>query len=670
MRELNHPSKEQGSILLLLIVMLIAILGVMALVMDEGVDRVEVQRLRSIADASALSTATQLDGTKDGWLKAKRAARRIFLEQQLPDTWQVADREAFVFDNKTLDPFENEAPYQYTRGNIGLISFEVERGIYKLNPNNKPGVPEKYEFASLEGRQLAFGLRPWLIANAARVTLHLSSGRLFSKVIGSLAPGVSAQSVASDKPKLSRCAMPIAIRACDLIRNRESESFAGYQEVFNALEQCPADLNVREENWWMNPQFLQGRTISRAMRQKPIVNFTRPNPCGAAPGRRMENCKYEQTTGVFGRGATSSPPSPTSTAPEIAQLLTTTECTEMPLGSIFQPLVIPPAPPVGGPGGSYFGGPPQDMQVSQELANRIQKPSQPFFINAFGHPTFNAPALPNYPYLVSELGAAEWYECPADPTPGYFAFMRTLFPPERWTNPFCHSPLEMGKPGVPADNPAARSMDVIAMVIAPLDLDQGFCDTETDFLNRHRGEISSADVPGQVVGFVTLKVFDFNFFPMVQPKPDLPPPGFSPRGCYYEPLEQWKVQMAAWQAGHCCASAPCAIDTPPPPPALPPWWPQCCENPIPNILAFSNPLDCALLPGAISAPSNAVPNAYCFCHENHGCSPTNDPTCMEPPEENEYQFGCASIEARLDCDDDLSFVHAAGKRSTVLVATD
>lgn len=211
-----------------------ATIALMAMVIDHSRQSLAFETLQRSADAAALSSARRLDGRKNGWVDAKKAAV-LALKQNPIHGVSLEELSALRLDSGTAAHEQTHAYHPGIQGRAGRMIVTVERGVLWFDHRIKErestflprGASGGYRFISLEqehdfkGMPIPPLVEGYVYANAVRVQLRLES---LATTVGRLL-GVSAftdlerTAIAVTHEALEVPVAPFAIPLCSLRLN-------------------------------------------------------------------------------------------------------------------------------------------------------------------------------------------------------------------------------------------------------------------------------------------------------------------------------------------------------------------------------------------------------------------------------------------------------------------
>ncbi|RIL08592.1 MAG: hypothetical protein DCC75_08500, partial [Proteobacteria bacterium] len=274
MRSCPNNYGERGASMIWLAVTAMGLLAIVALVIDLGRKQAAAKQIQLVSDAASLAGASKLDGTRQGWLAAKRVAISAFKQHAIMGVSSAAIQQA-RFDDPALgsaDLLETDPQYLMNASNPDDLEITIERGIYPW-----PDEEGKDSFVSLEGRDPieaggeslpAFSQIPvYLLANAVKVETKLNRmAASFGKVLGFSELGTVKRSgfAARDSGLGEVPALPLAIPACALFLNGEPGTAwsSGYDflvDQYRPDQQCTREVIIAEANPQLSEALKDGR---------------------------------------------------------------------------------------------------------------------------------------------------------------------------------------------------------------------------------------------------------------------------------------------------------------------------------------------------------------------------------------------------------------------------
>lgn len=503
---------ESGVVMVWLATTLTLFLAIAAIVIEGNRKRVMVVELQRVADAASVAAAAELDGSRDGWLKAKRAAASVLKSHLVTGVGNV--QEATVrFDSDVAigkDILEDDPHLQYAGAGVGKLHVRIERGVFW------PGSPEA--FTSFEGRlptsvkdssgralPLHHSLPIYLLANAVRVTAEARGLRrffsgLFKGDDGSALPDVfqpiSQSAIAVGDSKNEECVVPVAIPACALMLELDPAVQRMYEtDSYEAAKQCGRELVATEAN----PMGPPGRGYYKArgdgiIRSELYPAYTRLGG--------ILNKKGVPLSGVLGTPDVNARGGDTADNNQLLEIFRG-GCRRVKLGTRFRPLEN-----AVGAGGLYQT---RGEELSNHLRLLLAKARQvQTFKSAFGDPDQKDSAKSNYPwrrFIPDEL--VQDYKSDNDLT--IRVNLKASDKRSDWVNPMCHD-----WEGGPPNDANAGVADLTLMVVAPTKVNYNtntgaYCDFGSVFGGQQANTTPPiAETNPVVVGFVKVKMFDFS----------------------------------------------------------------------------------------------------------------------------------------------------------------
>ncbi len=486
-------------------------LGISGIILDANRKRMIVAELQRVANSASVSAAAELDGTRQGWTRAKRAAVSLLRSHSIPGVGDFSDA-TVVFNegDPTLSPdaLEDDPLLKKVTASLGKFDIRIERGVYWSG--------DQEEFISLEGRKpteikdssgrnlpMFKTLPVYILANAVKVSFEARGvsrifSRLFSKEPNSeyFSP-ISAHATAANDFRNEECVIPAAIPACALMLEMAPQAQQMYEtESYQADRQCQRETVISEANP-MGPAGF-GYYLERGdgiLRSQLYPAFPRIGG--------MVNKKGIPLWGVLGT-PDEELASRKEADPNLLVSMIRDGCRRVRLGARFRPLENGV-----GLGGVYKT---RGEEISNHLRMTLAKlrTDQPF-VSVFGDPSIPETIKPNYPWrrqAPEEL--MQDFRADNDKTVRIY-----LDPPARsgdWLNPMCHD-----WEGGPPNDPNAGVAEVMIMVIAPSESNYttnagAYCDFKSVFGGLQANTTAPlAQTNPVVVGFVKAKLFDFNF---------------------------------------------------------------------------------------------------------------------------------------------------------------
>lgn len=517
-RRRGKSMDERGLVITLLALLLTAILGIVALVIDGSRRNIVVEHLQNAADAAAMAGVRKLNGKPNGMRLAKRAAVGVLIEARISGLSAELD-DSFELTLGDPDPYENQDPgnrYRALEGEAGNLHVKIERGYYR--DLGSPDGELNFQFQSLEGINELFGVESHVLANAVRVTLNIEGVETtFARVFGTQDFGSLVRtSIALYDSELQPCVAPIAIPLCQLMLNTGTAGGL-HTTSFNPGMQCQreftateayAEVSDREEglnraSWYPLPPYVY-------MDGSPT--FCQPGG-GYPPGNYL-NCKAIPAKAVLGIPTSDPSEAALPAAPsEVAELLKGDGgCIKAGIGSRFRSMnaaVNTSGLPIDAPNGFLQEEP--GSVLEQRLLDLINNSpdSQPF------NDVFRPGGIeqPNYPHLrriytalndpdpfrelriswpiVQQPGTAEMYLAPKGAVPD---------DPYQWKNPAATTP-----------GTGAKVKPINVMIIANQLAEKPYCDFENLFAMQQQNAFAPTnDTEPIVVGFAKAYLIDFH----------------------------------------------------------------------------------------------------------------------------------------------------------------
>lgn len=577
---------ESGVIQIWLLGVLVAILTFAAYTVDLSRKELTVKQLQDAADAASLAASLKLDGTREGWKDAKRAAIGIIRSYDILTVGRGVQDASFSMDEGGMpDILETDPTYKDITGVVNGLTITVERGVYWASPTD----PSQMEFRSLEGKvessfldennqplPILHGVPTYVVANAVRVSVG-SRGFVYAlaDLLGLPNSGAMERtSVSTSDEVTEQCVVPVAIPLCQLLAELNPAVTSKYQSIkFNSAEQCPRELVATEANptgttvTSTSTSAVTGDVEANAIRRaEGIVRSESYHRWPVRGGSR--NKRGLPIGGVLGLPSVDRPASGKEEAnpAEFAGFLQNPDgCVKVKLGTRFKPLMNSV-----GIGGLYT-----DHVNSVELALRnLINSSGTSFQDAFGPRYAPRTNYPHVRYTEEDLkyqwpvksagGGSREGELLMSPPP---TSGKTVTPSGEevgwwYTNPLCHDyggNYDSTTSGIPANNPEqARAKPVTVMLIAPSLADDktgrgAYCDFNALFTGAEQNTTAPlASTEPVVVGFVRAHLFDFNIrkYPLsrstVNLELDQNPREFRLSPEEQQQMEKFVVEHAEW----------------------------------------------------------------------------------------------------------------------------
>ncbi len=525
---------EHGGVMMILAVLITVFVAMLALVVDSARQQVVVKQMQNAVDAATLAGASELDGTANGWMRAKRAALTVLRTSKLAEQGYIADAD-FKFTRGAIDSLDRDASFQGTEGDAGeQLTISFERGAYWAS-----GDSDSMTFVSFEGNREQYKLNNFLIANAVQTKVqYRSMPTRFAKIFGQTLFGAMSRTAVAVKDTAEECVAPIAIPACSVMLDMDPYKKNRYEtDQYLGESQCTREVVVAEADPNVNTR-LEGLTRFESFNLPPYASprFSLGSGSGGGnetvcfyaktPSEPFLNCKALPLYGAMGI------PAPRSETTAVAASFSEVEdifqqarsCQRVKLGSRFKPLENP----------QHLN----NGRFEQELARIVQ--SGESFSSAFGTNgnSLGSP-MQNYPMVRRDRP-----DIRLDP----YKELRVYFPRKaeagsgipsggtrvssmlmgqqggispqvgpawawNWANPLCHSrQLSFNDPY------NAKAEAVTVMLIAPSDPSTSYCDFRGVFeQSEQRAERPTAGTKPIVVGFAKAHLFDFNVMALRDP---------------------------------------------------------------------------------------------------------------------------------------------------------
>lgn len=246
----SRRSEQKGSIFLLITVVLAVSFMVAGLVIDNGREELTVQNVQRAADAAALAGASRLDGTIDGWRRAKIFAVATLRQNRIHGVspgaiagLSLTSGSPSYWDVNAVGPNAGQtmipAAMAGTSGTAENVTVTVERGAFWYDSDDFGN--GSYSFESWEdaiARKPKKGNGPektntdsYLVANAVRVRVRVDSwqsflGGLFG--VGSFSNLERVAIAVSDGDVLSPM-LPIGIQVGFLLHDNDPTTTNAYR---------------------------------------------------------------------------------------------------------------------------------------------------------------------------------------------------------------------------------------------------------------------------------------------------------------------------------------------------------------------------------------------------------------------------------------------------------
>jgi len=237
---------ERGGVMMFAMLLLVALFGVAALVIDNSRQNVEHNRLQVVADAIALAGADLLDTGATGFRESKRAMVQALMASSIADGHEGPIELVVPLgaDGGPLygeDPYAQEISLKGTEALIGDYQIRLERGGYWYDESEN-----NFSFIPFEGLVERNRLPVHLIANAVQVTItNRKFQNFFGSILGQSESGIGAASVAVFDDGFQREVLPFAIPACALMIDPLGTG-DDRTPKFQAQNQCVRDIVISE----------------------------------------------------------------------------------------------------------------------------------------------------------------------------------------------------------------------------------------------------------------------------------------------------------------------------------------------------------------------------------------------------------------------------------------
>ncbi len=666
---------EEGVVLVLVAMFIAVLLGFAALVTDIPLQELNVRELQNAADAAAHAMAVRLDGTKQGWLDAKRAGFRVLKDSSLHAKFKQLnaplDRPLSLDLNHDgtdetfalADPYETNPRYRYNIGTQDDLVVILDRGMLLHN---------KFErWEDLTTRQIkgtALEHRVYQLAHAARVEIRVSNVRTtFGRIFGhDVLPEVKVTAVAAYDQFEKVEVAPLAIPACQL--RFDPDHYKVPLAEPDTRQQCHRDIIFAEAKY-RNPLRRQGIYRHQLYNSSILV---------PVPGESFKTLSFNfplvGTIGVFDDEPADLRPDESDDmkgAANIQELVDylaqggASGSKQVKLGYSFKPLVWGSQSMCSSLGGhsddcSDAAGhleAPYNQQLGDILSSIMNGASgSPRYADQYGTCSqtitsrSDCPAFPTFPYprlSAAEGGALGWMWIPGQA-------------PQTYTNPLCHDQAQR----ITANDPERRMKKVRIALIAPSEPSYKYCSwSEGD----GAWSLPLPKTKPVVVGTIEATLIDFNLDSLqderLNPRDRAPAgwlygDGYVPPDCMNTPMTFVNAMVSNFERMMGLPAGGAGIDT----------TAKYCAV-LPQIHAM---LTAVGNPGLAPPPSSFtgtscttslptpddpshqpnkgnLPSAHCFpvCDnvDAQQCGTTQLWWDWEP------QYGCGGIQSRLTCDD-------------------
>lgn len=557
-------SNERGIVLVLLAIIGVVFIAFSALTIDLSKQMLHMREMKDASDAAAHAMALELDGTKEGWLRAKRAGVTVLRNYSLIS---LTGRDEGVigsnFNPKGLsqlgadDTWESSGIYKGVQWRDGRVTVNLERGWVGIHENEETG-QVRLEFVSFEKPdEKRFHLPKYITANAARAEISYASGLegVFGKAL--LGPGFlrggHTFSVAAYDTIYNDDAAPFAVPLCELFFNPNKDSYGYDDEEYRGDKQCFRDVLVTDARALIpriddtKANYRQGR--NRWSYYKPYLFFERDG----LP--KLETHPY-----LIGAMGTFSPvhadwQTSAESVTSIDQFLT--ELNKggdvVTIGSQFRPVQYGTETDCTNDRGIHCKPGPFDkiFDLSSDLAEYIKNSSQTFGSKFPYDPESchdkpgllsKCPYLSAYPWpflSVHELLLQSQEDYPQGRRPEPWWIWMEANPDRSFTSPLCHA---WGyDSGLEANNPNTHKVRTVSVAaVVPKAENATYCPWQVDQAKKENKRLELVPMGPEtepvVVGNVDATFVDFNFSRLTdsdihKPEvgvPDTVPGGFLP----------------------------------------------------------------------------------------------------------------------------------------------
>jgi|GEM_PF-4365681 len=533
---LLRVANEGGAVLILMSMLLMAMVMILATVIDLSRQQIVAKQVQTVVDAAVLAAAQELNGRKDGWLASKRFAVNVLRQSKIAEA-QDALGEGFSLAGGTIDPYESDSSYRGTIGTAGdKIAVAVERGAYWVDSDSG-----SMQFTSFEGERSKHQLNTYLIANAVKVRVsYRGLGTFFGRTLGMTVFGDIEREAVAVKDSPEECASAIALPACSVLLDTNPYLARRYQtEELKPRDQCFREVLITEAD---NDTASRRDGITRYHSFNPLPLIDRAEGLSGAttrvgagnpgsrtrvareticpfsremPGGKVQNCKAFRADGVLGV------PAPISEAGGRAASVSEVHnvfklpnsCTKVKLGQRFKPLEAT----------NFLN----DTSFERTLADTINIGGSSFrdaFISGTD-PRPNFPFVRRYREDLLDKYAEQRMHFPLNGPNG--TVIRNMFMGSQggasaevgsqwaynFSNPLCHSSR------LPYNDPyLARAKEITVMLLAPTGDGSNYCDFQAVFEQQdQQSEPPKARTEPIVVGFMKAYLFDFNLSSLRDP---------------------------------------------------------------------------------------------------------------------------------------------------------
>ena len=657
--DISSPTEKAGGQIIVLLALLIPV----AVLLVAGAvtlwsRTVSAKEAQNTVDAAALAGAQEMKGSTATNFNRVPDAVELIVKQSK----QIYGADS-ALDKFRFSRIANDGALE---GRLGNALFRLRRGTYWADPEKS----DAFVFTSLENEfrdnKLYYGMPPALIANAVELQIDLDVATFLPKILGLdvLKVSKSARSVI-DINSLEFDGGIIAVPACEMLLNTDpGDKEKYYTEKFDGKKQCGRELVAGVANA-LGPQNyneLKGGIIrSETYRRPPLYqNSGSPDLCVPASGKNGTYLNCKAALGIranlaiparFTGGASKS----ASAADILGFLDSSASSRKVKLGSLISPVENT----------NIYKDPVNSQKLSEKLAGLINGSSRKFLNTFFtgGIPLLSKRTA-NFPYLRTNPNELDISWPPGDED---HTMTMASMGASNWTNPLCHDDR------IPAnDTNKAKALRQNIYLVSSESSD--YCDFNSVFAREEQDtDPPTAKTKPRIVGVVPAWAIDFRFQQLTDPVANDPNPVKIPLGNaiqnFVQNVEEFISEDRDWREcrrcrkkeeqcerkpdGPGCPAPKCPDEDcgpkPPPPPAVEPandWQAQCISFPSNSFYSW--------LSDDPSAHYDEIKDVLNYIgYTAKKCLPEKEPGCFGDGcwsvKEQAVNYGCAGLEARLEC---------------------
>lgn len=254
--------RENGIVIALTAIIIVALVGVVAMLVHYGYLSSVQTELQAAADSAALTATGRLNTATTGWSDAREAAVRALNEFHVLSG--VGDDQSF---NLSLE----QVGVEWDLADEKNLKVRIERGLWMPAKPNAPAT-----FTSFEGEWQTNnpGIPRYAAANAVRVSLERPKTRIFGSPFGGVPEySVSATSIALRGPMESVCVAPFAIPVCALL-DKDGE--------FQREDICQGDRLFTRVDRYCADETSDAECLVRTLPSTPYTPISSAIPAGNA----------------------------------------------------------------------------------------------------------------------------------------------------------------------------------------------------------------------------------------------------------------------------------------------------------------------------------------------------------------------------------------------------